>query len=318
MTVGGVKVPNQVFAEVTEEPGLTFVAAQFDGLVGMAFKSISVDQVTPLWDNMIAQGLVKEQVFSFYMKGGSGSGGELLLGGVDKTKYSGPMVWAPLTHETYWAFNLDSLNLGPSTTICTNCKVIADTGTSLIAGPSAVVAQINQAIGAVGVLAFSCQQIVNQFGPSIIYYLSHDLTPTQVCSTIGACPGSGCSTCQDVVGWVQYFLANNATETQILKDLDQLCNYLPSPMGESVIDCNLIPTLPYLTFSIGGQTLAMSPEQYIVKITQDGQSQCLSGFIGIDLPPQLNVQWILGDPIIRAFYTVFDYGNKRVGFAHAV
>jgi phytepsin len=314
--VGGAEVQKQVFAEVTAEPGLTFVAAKFDGLVGMAFKSISVDKVTPLFDNMVAQGLVKEQVFSFYMR--ATQVGELLLGGIDSSKYTGPITWAPLTHETYWAFNLDSLSIGP-VPICQNCKVIADTGTSLIAGPSAVVARINQQIGAVGVVAFGCQQIVDEFGPTILDYLAQGVTPKQICTTIGACPGSsGCSTCQDVVGWVQYFLKRNATREAILKDLDELCNYLPSPMGESLIDCALIPTLPTLHLTIGGRALDMTPDQYIVSITQDGQTQCLSGFIGIDLPPQLNVDWILGDPIIRAFYTIFDYGNKRVGFAKAV
>lgn len=297
---------------------MTFVAAKFDGLVGMAFKSISVDQVTPLFDNMVAQGLVKESVFGFYMR--AQQVGELILGGVDHTKYTGDITWAPLTHETYWAFNLTSLSIGGNT-LCTNCKVIADTGTSLIAGPSKVVTQINQQIGATGVIAFSCQQIVNGFGPVILDYLANGMTAEQVCRNIGACPGGvGCSTCTDVVGWVQYFLKSNATRTEILKDLDQLCNYLPSPMGESVVDCSSIPSLPDVTINIGGKPLVLKSDQYIVTIHDPtgGPPTCLSGFIGMDLPPQLGVQWILGDPIIRAYYTIFDYGNKRVGFAKAV
>jgi len=317
VTVGGAKVAKQVFAEVTKEPGLTFVAAQFDGLVGMAFKSISVDQVTPLFDNMIAQGLVKDSVFGFYMR--ANKVGELVLGGIDSSKYTGPITWAPLTRETYWSFNLDSLGIG-NTQLCKNCKVIADTGTSLIAGPSAVVAKLNKDIGAIGVMPFTCHQIVDELGPAILEYIAQGISAKEICTIVGACPSSaGCNTCVDLVGWMQYFLKRNATREAILKDLDQLCDYIPSPMGESIIDCNLIPTLPNFNFTIGGQTLVMTPDQYIVQITQPGApTQCLSGFIGIDLPPQLEVEWILGDPIIRAFYTIFDYGNKRVGFAKAI
>lgn len=242
--IGGVTVKDQTFGEVTSQPGITFVMAKFDGILGMGWRTISVQNVETVFDNMIAQKLVEKPIFSFYLNRDATSkvGGELILGGSDPDHYVGPLTYAPLTDTTYWKFQMQGILVSGQKVsgVCeSGCAAIADTGTSLLAGPLEQAAKLNQMIGA---------------------------TPT------------------------------------------------PVP-GEYTVDCKKLSSLPKISFRIAGVDFVLNGEDYVLKITKGSVSECVSGFMGISLPPKVGQLWILGDVFIGAWYTEFDVGNKRVGFA---
>ena len=58
---------DQTFGEAIHQPGITFIADRFDGLLGMAFPAISVKRVTPVFYNMVKKNLVGESIFAFYL-----------------------------------------------------------------------------------------------------------------------------------------------------------------------------------------------------------------------------------------------------------
>eukprot|EP00267_Zea_mays_P049797 XP_020402514.1 aspartic proteinase isoform X3 [Zea mays] len=96
---------------------------------------------------------------------------------------------------------------------------------------------------------------------------------------------------------------------------NQLCERLPSPNGESTIDCHQISKMPNLAFTIANKTFTLTPEQYIVKLEQAGQTICISGFMAFDVPPPRGPLWILGDVFMGVYHTVFDFGENMIGFA---
>ncbi|PAV55667.1 hypothetical protein WR25_01524 [Diploscapter pachys] len=235
---------NQGFACAEEEPGITFVEAKFDGILGMGWDTISVNHIPQPMDQIFASPTCGQQVFAFWLNRDINNvvtGGEMTLCGMDPAHYTGPIAWEPLVAEDYWRIKLGAVAINGVTYTDGPVDSIVDTGTSLLTGPTEAIKKIQHAIGAI-----------------------------------------------------------------------------PFLNGEYLVECSKIPKMPNVTFTFGGQDFVLTAYDYVLQIQGNGGSeQCISGFIGLDIPAPAGPLWIMGDVFIGKFYSVFDHGNKRIGFAQA-
>jgi len=141
VTAGGATIQSFAFGEVTQLTA-NFGASQFDGILGLAWASISVDNVPTFFDTMISQGIVQEHSFSFYLsEDSSAPGSVLILGGVDKDYFIGDISYHTLVQDNYWLILLADLSISGKSfkPYGLPLKGIVDTGTSLIVGSADVI-----------------------------------------------------------------------------------------------------------------------------------------------------------------------------------
>jgi cathepsin D len=99
-------VEHQTFGVATEYPS-SLAVDQFppDGVMGMAFPSLSVYPANPFFQTLINEGAVDKGAFSFKL---ATSGSALFLGGADSALYAGSFTYAPVTQQVSCGFGVFS------------------------------------------------------------------------------------------------------------------------------------------------------------------------------------------------------------------
>ncbi|NP_001193438.1 renin isoform X2 [Bos indicus x Bos taurus] len=241
VTVGGITV-TQTFGEVTELPLLPFMLAKFDGVLGMGFPAQAVGGVTPVFDHILAQRVLTDDVFSvYYSRNSHLLGGEIVLGGSDPQYYQENFHYVSISKPGSWQIRMKGVSVRSTTLLCEEgCMVIVDTGASYISGPTSSLRLLMEALGA--------------------------------------------------------------------KELS---------IDKYVVNCNQMPTLPDISFHLGGKAYTLTSADYVLQDPYNNDDLCTLALHGMDIPPPTGPVWVLGATFIRKFYTEFDRRNNRIGFALA-
>ena len=149
MSIAGLRVPKQTFAEITNASGLgmAFLIGKFGGIMGLGWPSISVTQAVPVFQNLMAAYPNMDHVFGFYLPEAAGVKGELTIGGIDRSHFVGELVDVPLTNETYWETKMDSIAIGDQQ-LAGSQYIVLDSGTSMLTAPTVYAKKFAQMLNA--------------------------------------------------------------------------------------------------------------------------------------------------------------------------
>ncbi|KAG0279313.1 hypothetical protein BGZ95_001615 [Linnemannia exigua] len=144
VTLSGTKIANQSFGLATVDDS-TIAKKGVEGVVGLGFGSVAnIKGYSTLMETMISRKNLTQPIVSIWMgrqrMGGAneGSGGAVIFGGVDTTKYVGNFTWVPIVEKSSsWKIRFEGVSIaGKNLGLSGNALI--DSGTSLIIVPSKV------------------------------------------------------------------------------------------------------------------------------------------------------------------------------------
>lgn len=100
--MGGYEVTDFQFTEVTSAEGDAFNRADFSGILGLAWETISSYNVPVWYSAMVEQNEGVTNAFSFYLSNNPTMPSYFIIGGEDDRFYDGKIRYHKLTHKLYW------------------------------------------------------------------------------------------------------------------------------------------------------------------------------------------------------------------------
>jgi pepsin A len=297
--VGPFTIKHQAFNLIAREDGFSFEKLPLEGIVGLAFPSMSASGELPFFDNVIHQKLLEHNEFAFYVDdhGGDSSGGAVLWGGVDPDLYEGPIVLFPVSQAHYWALDLHEFRVGS--------ERLHIGGGDYDVHSSSKVPSHNVLLAEPHFAPLSPQR------RSTVRKIAKNATDRKVTSAVSA------SAARRIPKLVVDSGTTYVTADPLLRA--EIATRLPDGR------CDDTAKYPHLVFTLKDvagnfHDLDLSPREYMAS-ADEGQT-CELSVMELTIPEKYGPGMVVGELFMRRYFTVFDRGSgapddARIGFARA-
>lgn len=311
VTEGGVAAPEEeqqrpncvelrivTATEMTHEP---FHAFAFDGVLGLGLSDLALAPEFSFFGMLAAQRRLLRPSFGVFLADSDEEVSEISFGGHSPDLVRGGLRWAPvaLPELGYWMVSITRLRIGNRTVdFCEDgeCRAVVDTGTSLLAVPK-------------------------DFADDLQEQLSSTLIDPEPAE-------NGDVECRNAKGELLHFEVGGLTLTLEPGDYARQSIHVQdeSLLAEEVADAEAAPTraqAPSAAAAGDSPAGTAAPEHKqadeMKSVDWEGAPRsCKPTLMPIDLPAPLGPKlFIWGEPVLRKYYTEYDWKEKAIGFGLA-
>jgi len=149
--IGALCSPMQ-FIGATHETAEPFGSFSFDGVLGLALGEMTQGPKFSIMNQLQEAGQLKDFLFSVFLSDSNSEESEITFGEVKTEHMVGDMFWVPVSRKSgYWQVSIEDIAINnKKQTLCADCQVAVDTGTSMLAGPSHVIRELRTRLKVAG------------------------------------------------------------------------------------------------------------------------------------------------------------------------
>jgi len=138
---------NMNFVAATDETDDPFSSFNFDGVLGLALPEMAQGPSYSLMNHFLEGKALRQNLFAVFLSDSDMEASEITFGAVKEEHMATSMFWQPVTRESgYWQVQIEDITINnKKQSLCNDCQVAVDTGTSQLAGPTDVIQDLSNA-----------------------------------------------------------------------------------------------------------------------------------------------------------------------------
>jgi cathepsin D len=232
--------------------------------------------------------MLNKNWFSFYITDVHEEGqSQVILGEPNRKFYEDKLIWHTVTEKSYWQVEMEDIYVdGKPISVCPDnkCKLVLDTGTSVITGPSD---DLSTLLDKIKILDCNDLSLLPEIGFKVGDYL-YTMKPEE---------------------YILFSHNNPSSTSSLLETKNEVNKNQNSLLTNEKSESN--STFEFKNQFLTGTNFENSNKNNFFTFTKG----CKRAFMPLDVAPPRGPLWVLGDIFLRKYFVVFDRDNNRLGIS---